>query len=165
MAMALSGARPSESYLDMTQLLDAARASVADAIHTGYGFLSENPAFARAVAEAGLTLIGPPASAIEAMGDKAAAKALMAQAGVPLVRGYHGTDQSPACVARAREPPGYPVLLKASARGGGTGMKIVERADELSAAIESALPEALDAFGHDRLLLEKYLTRPRHVEI
>src|SRR5690606_1777031 len=96
MAMALSGARPSESHLDMTQLLAAARASGADAIHPGYGFLSENPAFARAVAEAGLTLIGPPASAIEAMGDKAAAKALMAQAGVPLVPGYHGTDQSPA---------------------------------------------------------------------
>src|SRR5690606_6345204 len=151
MAMALSGARPSESYLDMTQLLDAARASGADAIHPGYGFLSENPAFARAVAEAGLTLIGPPASAIEAMGDKAAAKALMAQAGVPLVPGYHGTDQSPAAFARAAEQIGFPILLKASAGGGGKGMKIVERADELTAAIESARREALAAFGDDRL--------------
>lgn len=165
MAMALSGARPSESYLDMTQLLDAARASGADAIHPGYGFLSENPAFARAVAEAGLTLIGPPASAIEAMGDKAAAKALMAQAGVPLVPGYHGTDQSPAAFARAAEQIGFPILLKASAGGGGKGMKIVERAEELTAAIESARREALAAFGDDRLLLEKYLIRPRHVEI
>src|SRR5690606_33158692 len=118
-----------------------------------------------AVAEAGLTLIGPPASATEAMGDKAAAKALIAQAGVPLVPGYHGTDQSPAAVARAAEQIGFPVLLKASAGGGGKGMKIVERADELPAAIESARREALAAFGDNRLLLEKYLIRPRHVEI
>ena len=165
LAINLGGARASESYLDIQRIIDAARDSGAQAIHPGYGFLSENPAFARAVAEAGLILIGPPASAIEAMGSKSAAKALMEQAGVPLVPGYHGEQQALEDFIRAAAEIGYPVLLKASAGGGGKGMKIVHAEQELPEALQSAQREALAAFGDNRMLLEKYLLKPRHVEI
>ncbi|WP_028693673.1 acetyl/propionyl/methylcrotonyl-CoA carboxylase subunit alpha [Pseudomonas cremoricolorata] len=161
----LGGAKASESYLDIAKLLDAARSSGAQAIHPGYGFLSENPQFAQAVADAGLLLIGPPVSAIEAMGSKSAAKALMAAAGVPLVPGYHGEAQDLRAFQQAADAIGYPLLLKASAGGGGKGMKVVEQPDQLAEALASAQREAQSAFGDARMLLEKYLLQPRHVEI
>lgn len=154
-----------ESYLRIDAVLDAAGRSGAEAIHPGYGFLSENAAFAEACAVAGVTFVGPPAAAIRAMGGKSEAKALMALAGVPLVPGYHGADQDPALLAREAERIGYPVLVKASAGGGGKGMKVAAGADDLPAQLASAKREALAAFGDDRLLLERYLARPRHVEI
>lgn len=154
-----------ESYLDAGRILAVARASGAEAIHPGYGFLSENAGFAEACAAAGVVFIGPPAAAIRAMGDKSRAKALMEQAGVPLVPGYHGEDQSPAVLAREAAAIGYPVLLKASAGGGGKGMRIVLDAAELEAAAASARREARAAFGDDRLLVERYLERPRHIEV
>ncbi|RKP50219.1 acetyl/propionyl/methylcrotonyl-CoA carboxylase subunit alpha [Pararobbsia silviterrae] len=153
------------SYLLGERVLAAARATGAQAIHPGYGFLSENAAFAQACADAGVVFIGPPASAIAAMGSKAAAKAMMARAGVPLVPGYHGDDQDPALLRREADAIGYPVLLKASAGGGGKGMRIVERGDDFAAALASCQREARASFGDDRVLIEKYLTRPRHVEI
>ncbi|MDD3450073.1 MAG: biotin carboxylase N-terminal domain-containing protein, partial [Gammaproteobacteria bacterium] len=154
-----------ESYLDAGRILAVARASGAQAIHPGYGFLSENAEFAEACAAAGVVFIGPPAAAIRAMGDKSRAKALMDRAGVPLVPGYHGEDQSPAVLAREAAAIGYPVLLKASAGGGGKGMRIVRDAAELEAAAASARREARAAFGDDRLLVERYLERPRHIEV
>jgi 3-methylcrotonyl-CoA carboxylase alpha subunit len=154
-----------ESYLKVDAILDAARKSGAQGIHPGYGFLSENAAFAEACAAAGVTFIGPPASAIRAMGGKSEAKALMEKAGVPLVPGYHGTDQDPALLAREAARIGYPVLIKASAGGGGKGMKVATSPEELPEQIASARREAMAAFGDDRLLIEKYLARPRHVEI
>ena len=161
----LGGSRASESYLDIDRLIQAAKTSGAQAIHPGYGFLSENADFARAVSDAGLILIGPPVRAIEAMGSKSAAKTLMEQAGVPLVPGYHGADQSPQAFIKAAEQIGYPVLLKASAGGGGKGMKVVHDEVDLAEALQSAQREAQAAFGDDRMLLEKYLLKPRHVEI
>ncbi|SES24118.1 acetyl-CoA carboxylase biotin carboxylase subunit [Halopseudomonas bauzanensis] len=161
----LGGAKPADSYLAIDKLIDAALTSGAQAVHPGYGFLSENADFARAVEAAGLIFIGPPAAAIEAMGSKSAAKALMEQAGVPLVPGYHGADQSPESFRVAAQGIGYPVLLKASAGGGGKGMKVVQHEAELTDALLSARREAQAAFGDDRLLLEKYLLKPRHVEI
>ncbi|QTL05328.1 acetyl/propionyl/methylcrotonyl-CoA carboxylase subunit alpha [Aquabacter sp. L1I39] len=154
-----------ESYLRIDAILEAAKASGADAIHPGYGFLSENATFAKACAEAGIVFVGPPASAIEAMGSKSAAKALMEKAGVPLVPGYHGADQDPALLAREAARIGYPVLIKASAGGGGKGMKVVRSAEEFADALASAQREARNAFGDDRVLVEKYLTRPRHIEV
>ena len=154
-----------ESYLSIPKLVEVARRSGAQAIHPGYGFLSENADFAEAVAAAGLTFIGPPPAAIRAMGSKAAAKALMEKAGVPLVPGYHGDDQDDALLSREAERIGYPVLLKASAGGGGKGMRIVETATDFSAALASARRESKAAFGDDRMLIERYLTRPRHIEI
>ena len=154
-----------ESYLRIDAILKAAKASGADAIHPGYGFLSENAEFARACAEAGIVFVGPPASAIEAMGSKSAAKALMEKAGVPLVPGYHGADQDEALLAREAERIGFPVLIKASAGGGGKGMKVVRAAGEFLDALASAQREARNAFGDDRVLIEKYLTRPRHIEV
>ncbi|HLV16252.1 MAG TPA: acetyl-CoA carboxylase biotin carboxylase subunit, partial [Pseudomonas sp.] len=165
LAVELPGSRASETYLDIDRIIAAARTSGAQAIHPGYGFLSENADFARAVSDAGLILIGPPAAAIEAMGSKSAAKALMAQAGVPLVPGYHGEDQSPQAFSAAAGQVGYPVLLKASAGGGGKGMKIVHDEAQLADALQSAQREARSAFGNDHMLLEKYLLKPRHVEI
>jgi 3-methylcrotonyl-CoA carboxylase alpha subunit len=160
------GAAPArESYLSIERIIDAARNSDAEAIHPGYGFLSENAGFAQACADAGIVFVGPPASAIRAMGSKAAAKALMHRSGVPLVPGYHGEAQDFATLTAAAGKIGYPVLLKASAGGGGRGMRIVTRADELKDAIAGAQRESKSAFGDDRLLLEKYLTRPRHIEI
>ena len=161
----LGGAKPADSYLLVDKLIAAARASGAQAIHPGYGFLSENAGFARAIEEAGLIFLGPPASAIEAMGSKSAAKALMETAGVPLVPGYHGAAQDYETFRAAAEVIGYPVLLKAAAGGGGKGMKVVERESELAEALASAQREAQAAFGDARMLVEKYVLKPRHVEI
>ena len=154
-----------ESYLVMENILQAARRSGAEAIHPGYGFLSENADFARACAEAGVVFIGPPAAAIEAMGSKSAAKIIMEQAGVPLVPGYHGDDQDPARLKACADDMGYPVLLKATAGGGGKGMRQVWSAAEFDAALAAAKREARASFGDERMLVEKYLTRPRHVEV
>jgi 3-methylcrotonyl-CoA carboxylase alpha subunit len=154
-----------ESYLVIDKIIAAAKNSGAQAIHPGYGFLSENAAFADACAAAGLVFIGPPAAAIRAMGSKSAAKALMEKSGVPLVPGYHGADQDPAVLAAAAGGIGYPVLIKASAGGGGKGMRIVEAADGFADALASAKREAASSFGDDQVLVEKYLTRPRHIEI
>jgi 3-methylcrotonyl-CoA carboxylase alpha subunit len=154
-----------ESYLSIPAILDAARATGAEAIHPGYGFLSENAEFAEACAAAGLVFVGPPAAAIRAMGSKAAAKALMEKAGVPLVPGYHGEDQADAALRDAAHRIGFPILVKASAGGGGKGMKVARDAGELEQAIALARGEAASAFGDDRLLLERYLTKPRHIEI
>ena len=154
-----------ESYLRGDTVIDVARRSGAQAIHPGYGFLSENADFADACAAAGLVFIGPPASAIRAMGSKAAAKALMGAAGVPLVPGYHGEAQDPALLAREAERIGFPVLIKASAGGGGKGMRIVTDAPSFTAALEGAQREAAASFGDDRVLVERYLTAPRHIEI
>ncbi len=152
-----------ESYLSMTALLDAARITGAHAIHPGYGFLSENAAFADAVADAGLVFVGPPASVIRALGSKQAAKRLAERAGVPIVPGYHGDDREH--LAEHAKAIGFPLLVKASAGGGGKGMRVVHAAAELADAIERARGEALSAFGDDTLLLERYVARPRHVEI
>ncbi|OYQ34529.1 3-methylcrotonyl-CoA carboxylase [Niveispirillum lacus] len=154
-----------ESYLLADRILAAAKATGANAIHPGYGFLSENADFAEAVAAAGLIFIGPPASAIRAMGGKSEAKALMETAGVPLVPGYHGEDQDGALLAQEAARIGFPVLIKASAGGGGKGMKVANSAEEFPAALASAKREAKASFGDDRVLIEKYLARPRHVEI
>ena len=154
-----------ESYLSIERILDAARRSGAEAIHPGYGFLSENPDFAQACAAAGVTFIGPPAAAIRAMGSKSAAKALMEKSSVPLVPGYHGGAQDLKTFAAAAKRLGYPVLLKASAGGGGKGMRLVERDADLEGAVASAAREAASSFGEGRLLIEKYLACPRHIEI
>lgn len=154
-----------ESYLVIDRIIAAAKATGADAIHPGYGFLSENAGFADAVAAAGLIFIGPPASAIRAMGGKSEAKALMEKAGVPLVPGYHGEDQDDGLLAEEASRIGFPVLIKASAGGGGKGMKVAASAEEFPAALASAKREAKASFGDDRVLIEKYLARPRHVEI
>jgi 3-methylcrotonyl-CoA carboxylase alpha subunit len=154
-----------ESYLDIGAIVAAARASGAQAVHPGYGFLSENADFAEACERAGLTFIGPPAAAMRAMGSKAAAKTLMARAGVPLVPGYHGADQDPQRLADEARRIGFPVLIKASAGGGGRGMRIVAEAGEFAAALEAARREAKGAFGDARMLIEQYLARPRHIEV
>ncbi|CAH2604198.1 Propionyl-CoA carboxylase alpha chain [Rhodovastum atsumiense] len=154
-----------ESYLVINRIIEVARRSGAEAIHPGYGFLSENAAFAEACAEVGIVFIGPPPAAIRAMGSKATAKAIMERAGVPLVPGYHGEDQDPATLTAAAARIGYPVLIKASAGGGGKGMRVVTRAADFPAALEAARREAASSFGDDRVLIEKYLTRPRHIEI
>ena len=164
-AIRLGPAPARESYLSIPALLDAARRSGAEAVHPGYGFLSENADFADACADAGLIFVGPPPAAIRAMGSKAAAKALMEKAGVPLVPGYHGDDQSDGTLRDAAQSIGFPILVKASAGGGGKGMKIARDAAELEEAIALARGEARSAFGDDRLLLERYLTKPRHIEI
>ncbi|UUW72887.1 acetyl/propionyl/methylcrotonyl-CoA carboxylase subunit alpha [Pseudomonas oryzihabitans] len=165
LAVDLGGAKPADSYLAGERIIAAALATGAQAIHPGYGFLSENAAFAEAVAAAGLVFVGPPAAAIRAMGSKSAAKALMTDAGVPLVPGYHGEDQSLATFRDAAARIGYPVLLKATAGGGGKGMKIIEREADLAEGLASAQREALSAFGDARMLVEKYVLQPRHVEI
>jgi len=154
-----------ESYLQIERIITAARDTGAEAIHPGYGFLSENEAFARACQAEGLVFIGPPASAIRAMGSKSAAKALMEKAKVPLVPGYHGEQQQPKFLREQADAIGYPVLLKASAGGGGKGMRIVERSEDFEAALTSCQREAINSFGDDRVLVEKYLQRPRHIEI
>jgi 3-methylcrotonyl-CoA carboxylase alpha subunit len=154
-----------ESYLRGDRIIEVARAAGAQAIHPGYGFLSENEDFAEACERAGLVFIGPPPAAIRAMGSKSAAKRIMERAGVPLVPGYHGDDQDPALLQREADRIGYPVLIKASAGGGGKGMRIVESAADFAAALASCKREAAAAFGDDRVLIEKYLRRPRHIEI
>ncbi len=164
-AVDLGGAKPAESYLLIDKLIAAAKATGAQAIHPGYGFLSENAGFARAIENAGLLFLGPPASAIDAMGSKSAAKALMEDAGVPLVPGYHGAAQDLETFRVASARIGYPVLLKAAAGGGGKGMKVVEHEAELEHALASAQREAQSSFGDSRMLVEKYVLKPRHVEI
>ncbi len=154
-----------ESYLNIAAILDAARSSSAEAVHPGYGFLSENPDFADACETAGLVFIGPPAAAIRAMGSKAQAKDLMQRAGVPLVPGYHGDDQDPAHLLDEAERIGFPVLVKASAGGGGRGMRAVGSAGEFASSLAAAKREAEAAFADDRMLIEKYLEQPRHIEI
>ncbi|HEX4184621.1 MAG TPA: acetyl-CoA carboxylase biotin carboxylase subunit [Stellaceae bacterium] len=154
-----------ESYLNIPAILDAARRSGAEAVHPGYGFLSENADFAEACAAAGIVFIGPPASAIRAMGSKAAARVLMERAGVPLVSGYHGEDQDPVRLVDEAEQIGFPVLIKAAGGGGGRGMRVVAEATEFAAALAGAKREAAGAFGDDRMLIEKYLPQPRHIEI
>jgi 3-methylcrotonyl-CoA carboxylase alpha subunit len=163
-ARCIGAAPPRASYLNQAAILAAAQASGADAIHPGYGFLSENADFAEACEKAGVVFIGPPVAAIRAMGSKSEAKALMEKAGVPLVPGYHGADQSPNVLQQEADKIGYPVLIKASAGGGGKGMRVVESAKDLAAAFDSAKREAKNAFGDDRVLVEKYLTKPRHIE-
>ena len=164
-AVHIGEAPAAQSYLRIERIIAAARATGAQAIHPGYGFLSENEDFARACDEAGIVFIGPPVGAIAAMGSKAAAKALMQAAAVPLVPGYHGDDQDAALLQREADAMGYPVLLKASAGGGGKGMRVVERSEDFAAALASCKREAASSFGNDRVLIEKYLQRPRHVEV
>lgn len=164
-AIHIGPAAARESYLRSDAILDAARRSGAQAIHPGYGFLSENADFADACVAAGIAFIGPPASAIRAMGDKSAAKALMAEAGVPLTPGYHGDQQAPEFLRAQADGIGYPVLIKASAGGGGKGMRKVERSEDFVDALASCQREAASAFGNDHVLVEKYVERPRHIEI
>jgi 3-methylcrotonyl-CoA carboxylase alpha subunit len=164
-AVHIGGSAPRDSYLRWERIIEAARATGAEAIHPGYGFLSENEAFAAACAEAGLVFIGPPASAIQAMGLKAQSKQLMEKAGVPLVPGYHGAGQDPALLKREADRIGYPVLIKASAGGGGKGMRAVEKPDDFAAALASCQREARNSFGDEAVLVEKYVMRPRHIEI
>ena len=160
------GEAPSlKSYLKGDVILAVAQQHGAQAIHPGYGFLSENEGFAQACAQAGLTFVGPPASAIAAMGSKSAAKTLMAQAGVPLVPGYHGENQDSAFLRQQADALGYPVLIKASAGGGGKGMRVVESSQDFEAALVSCQREARASFGDDRVLIERYLKKPRHIEI
>ncbi|MBO0943693.1 acetyl/propionyl/methylcrotonyl-CoA carboxylase subunit alpha [Acidovorax temperans] len=164
-AVHIGGSAPKESYLRWERIIDAAKATGAQAIHPGYGFLSENEDFAQACAAASLVFIGPPASAINAMGLKAESKRLMEQAQVPLVPGYHGADQDPALLQREADRIGYPVLIKASAGGGGKGMRAVDKSEDFAAALESCKREAINSFGDDAVLVEKYVQRPRHIEI
>ncbi|HPF26234.1 MAG: acetyl-CoA carboxylase biotin carboxylase subunit [Steroidobacteraceae bacterium] len=160
------GASPATmSYLRGDAILAAALASGAEAIHPGYGFLSENAEFAASCAAQGVTFIGPPPAAIRAMGNKSAAKTLMQQAGVPLVPGYHGADQDDVTLQRAADAIGYPVLIKASAGGGGKGMRVVERAADFASQLASCRREAAASFGDATVLIEKYLTQPRHIEL
>ncbi|QRZ15914.1 acetyl/propionyl/methylcrotonyl-CoA carboxylase subunit alpha [Paracoccus methylovorus] len=164
-AVHIGGPAPRDSYLRGDTIIAAALETGAQAIHPGYGFLSENPDFVDAVTAAGLIFIGPSAQAIRKMGLKDAAKALMAKAGVPVVPGYHGTDQDAAHLAAEAHNIGYPVLIKAVAGGGGKGMRLVERAEEFPAALQSAQGEAATAFGNPSVLIEKYIQRPRHIEV
>ena len=156
---------PKDSYLRWQAIIEAAKATGAEAIHPGYGFLSENEAFAQACADNALVFIGPSPSAIKAMGLKAESKQLMEKAGVPLVPGYHGADQSPELLKREADRIGYPVLIKASAGGGGKGMRAVDKAEDFDAALASCKREATSSFGNDNVLVEKYAQRPRHIEI
>ncbi len=164
-ALRLGPAAARESYLRGDAVIEAALRTGAQAIHPGYGFLSENEAFAQACADAGLVFIGPPPSAIRAMGLKAESKRLMAQAGVPLIPGYHDADQNDALLAQHAERIGYPLLIKASAGGGGKGMRIVREAAEFAPMLASCRREAVSAFGNDAVLLERYASKPRHIEI
>jgi 3-methylcrotonyl-CoA carboxylase alpha subunit len=164
-AVLLGPARARDSYLNIERVIEAARKTGAEAAHPGYGFLSENAEFAQACADAGLVFVGPTAAMMTAMGSKSGSKALMEKAGVPLVPGYHGEAQDEATLAKAADKVGFPVLVKASAGGGGRGMRIVRSAGELAGAITSAKREAKAAFGDDRMLIEKYVDNPRHIEV
>jgi 3-methylcrotonyl-CoA carboxylase alpha subunit len=165
LAVALGGLTPRESYLDTAKILAAARASGAEAVHPGYGFLSENDAFARAVEEAGLVFIGPHPETIRLMGSKIAAKELMERVGVPTVPGYHGDGQDAERLVSEGLRIGFPLLVKAAAGGGGKGMRVVERAEDLEEAVRAARREAESAFGDGALLLERYIARARHLEV
>ena len=164
-AVCIGPAAVRESYLLGERILDAAKRTGAQAIHPGYGFLSENAGFADACAAAGVVFIGPPASAIRAMGSKSAAKQLMEKAAVPLTPGYHGDNQAPDFLKTQADAIGYPVLIKAAAGGGGKGMRLVERSEDFIAALASCQREAASSFGSEHVLVEKYITRPRHIEI
>ena len=164
-AVHIGGASPRESYLRAERILAAAQATGAQAVHPGYGFLSENEGFAQACVDAGIAFIGPPPSAIAAMGSKSAAKALMERAGVPLVPGYHGERQEPDFLQAQAEAIGFPVLIKASAGGGGKGMRIVQRAEDFAAALASCQREAEASFGSAQVLVERYVRQPRHIEV
>jgi len=164
-AYLIGGAAARDSYLHGERIIQVARETGAQAIHPGYGFLAENAAFARACAEAQIVFVGPPAAAIEAMGSKSAAKALMEKAGVPLVPGYHGEEQDDSFLETEADRIGYPVLIKASAGGGGKGMRVVEQREEFGKSLGAARREAKSGFGDDRVLIEKYLARSRHIEV
>ncbi len=161
----IGGSAARDSYLKGDVILQAALAQGAQAVHPGYGFLSENEGFAQACANAGVTFVGPPASAIAAMGSKSAAKTLMEKAGVPLVPGYHGDNQDPQFLHQQADQIGYPVLIKASAGGGGKGMRVVDTSEAFTDALVSCRREAISSFGDDRVLIERYLQKPRHIEI
>ena len=163
-AYPIGGPRPADSYLRGEAIIEVARQSGAQAIHPGYGFLSENADFAEAAERAGIVFIGPSAASMRKMGSKAGAKDLMAGHGVPVVPGYTGDDQDPALLARAATQVGFPLMIKAAYGGGGKGMRIVRKAEEFSAALESCQREAKNAFGRDRVLLERYIESPRHIE-
>lgn len=164
-AVYIGGSSPKDSYLRWERILDAAKQTGAQAIHPGYGFLSENDQFAQACLDAGLVFIGPPASAITAMGLKAESKRLMESANVPLIPGYHGTNQDPNFLQAQADSIGYPVLIKASSGGGGKGMRLVESSQDFIEALASCQREAISSFGNDSVLIEKYALRPRHIEI
>src|SRR5471030_616386 len=164
-AVLLGPARARDSYLNIERVIEVARQSGAEAVHPGYGFLSENAEFAQACVDAGLVFVGPTAAMMTAMGSKSGSKMLMEKAGVPLVPGYHGEAQDEATLTTAADNIGFPVLVKASAGGGGRGMRVVRSAGELAAAIVSAKREAKAAFGDDRMLIEKYVDNPRHIEV
>ncbi|MDH6263460.1 acetyl/propionyl/methylcrotonyl-CoA carboxylase subunit alpha [Bradyrhizobium sp. BR13661] len=164
-AVLLGPARARDSYLNVERLIEAAKKTGAEAVHPGYGFLSENAEFAQACYDAGLVFVGPTAAMMTAMGSKSGSKGLMEKAGVPLVPGYHGEAQDDATLSKAADKIGFPILVKASAGGGGRGMRIVRSAAELGPAIVSAKREAKAAFGDDRMLIEKYVDNPRHIEV
>jgi 3-methylcrotonyl-CoA carboxylase alpha subunit len=164
-AMPIGPAAARESYLNIPRIIEAAQRAGAEAIHPGYGFLSENPAFADACAAAGLIFVGPPASAMRAMGSKAEAKTLMERSGVPLLPGYHGADQDPAMLADVARKIGFPVVIKAVSGGGGRGMRVVRAAGEFADALASAQQEGASSFGDARVLVERYVERPRHIEV
>ena len=164
-AIRIGPAPARESYLSIKRVIDAARRTGAAAVHPGYGFLSENPAFAEACAQAGLIFVGPPASAMRGMGSKSAAKALMETSGVPLLPGYHGAEQDADFLADAAGRIGFPVVIKAVSGGGGRGMRVVTEAGSFAASLASARQEAASAFGDERVLIERYLQRPRHIEV
>ncbi|MBX9646047.1 MAG: acetyl/propionyl/methylcrotonyl-CoA carboxylase subunit alpha [Xanthobacteraceae bacterium] len=164
-AVLLGPSRARDSYLNIQRVIEAAKQTGAEAVHPGYGFLSENAEFAQACLDAGLVFVGPTAAMMTAMGSKSGSKFLMEQAGVPLVPGYHGEAQDETILAQAADKIGFPVLVKASAGGGGRGMRVVNSAAELSAAIVSAKREAKAAFGDDRMLIEKFVQNPRHIEV
>jgi 3-methylcrotonyl-CoA carboxylase alpha subunit len=164
-AVSIGPAPARDSYLNIPRVIAAARQSGADAVHPGYGFLSENPAFADACVEAGLIFVGPPAAAMRAMGSKSAAKALMERSGVPLLPGYHGENQDAAFLADQAVRIGFPVMIKAVAGGGGRGMRVVAAANDFAQALAAARQEAASAFGDDRVLIERYLEHPRHIEV
>jgi len=164
-AYCIGPAESSRSYLQQDVIIEAAKSNGCDAIHPGYGFLSENASFARAVTEAGLVFIGPPADAIETMGDKTSARTLMIKRGVPVVPGTESAVQSPEEAERIAAGVGYPVLLKAAAGGGGKGMRVVEKPEDLRRSLESAQNEARAAFSDDRVYIEKFVIEPRHIEI
>ena len=164
-AVCIGPAAAVESYLNIEKVIAAAVASGAQAIHPGYGFLSENPAFAQACLDANIVFVGPPVAAIEMMGSKMASKQLMEDAGVPILPGYHGANQAEDFLAQQADLVGYPLLIKASAGGGGKGMRLVSSATEFEAQLQGAKREAASAFGNDAVLLERYLTAPKHIEV
>jgi 3-methylcrotonyl-CoA carboxylase alpha subunit len=164
-AYCIGEAIPSESYLNMEKIIEVAKKSKAEAIHPGYGFLSENPEFASKVSENGLKFIGPPSSAMLDMGDKANSKIIMTKANVPVVPGYHGSNQDPTFLKSKGDEIGYPVLIKAIKGGGGKGMRIVYHEGEFLEMLDSSKRESMKSFGDDRVLVEKYLQTPRHIEV